>query len=66
MAGATVRFADVRKMLEGAGYALVRIRGSHHVFAKPERLPVSIPVHRGKVKAFYVRQIEKLIAGDRP
>lgn len=63
MAG-PVRFAVVRKMLERAGYSLVRIRGSHHVFAKPGRLPVSIPVHHGKVKAFYVKQIEQLLAGE--
>ncbi|GAF99763.1 unnamed protein product [marine sediment metagenome] len=54
------RFSLVRKMLEGRGYVLKRISGSHHVFVKPGSLPVSIPVHDGKVKAFYVRRIEKL------
>ncbi len=57
-----VRFPDVRRMLEGKGYRLVRIRGSHHVFAKPGVTPVVIPVHHGKVKRAYVRQIEKLDA----
>ena len=51
---------DVEKLLNQAGYELVRINGSHHVFTKSGRQPVSIPVHRGKVKPFYVRQIEKL------
>jgi predicted RNA binding protein YcfA (HicA-like mRNA interferase family) len=51
-------------MLEGAGYSLVRISGSHHIFAKPGCELVSIPVHRGKVKPFYVRQIEKIIRED--
>jgi len=54
------RFSVVRKMLEDKGYTLARISGSHHVFVKPGSLPVSIPVHSGKVKAFYVRKIEKL------
>ena len=57
-----VRFAEVGKLLAGKGYRLVRIRGSHHVFAKPGALPVVIPVHHGKVKYAYVRQIEKLEA----
>jgi predicted RNA binding protein YcfA (HicA-like mRNA interferase family) len=60
---AEVRFAAVRKMLEQAGYRLVRIRGSHHYFAKLGELPLSIPVHRGKVKAHYVRQVEKVCKG---
>jgi len=54
------RFSEVRKMLESKGYTLERIRGSHHVFTKPGDLPVSIPVHKGKVSACYVRQIRKL------
>lgn len=54
------RFSEVRKMLESKGYVLARISGSHHVFVNPDSLPVSIPVHGGKVKAFYVRRIEKL------
>ncbi len=58
------RFAEVRKMLEAAGWQLTRIRGSHHYFTKPGQLPVSIPVHRGKVKAYYVRQVEKICKGD--
>jgi len=58
------RFAEVKKMLERAGYRWVRVRGSHHYFVKPGELPVSIPVHRGKVKPFYVRQVEKTCQGD--
>ena len=54
------RFNLVRKMLESRGYVLERISGSHHIFVKPGSLPVSIPVHGGKVKAFYVRKVEKL------
>ena len=58
------RFATVRKMLEAAGYRLVRVHGSHHYFVKPGEQPVSIPVHRGKVKAYYVRQVEKICKGN--
>jgi predicted RNA binding protein YcfA (HicA-like mRNA interferase family) len=55
-----MRFAEVRKMLEKAGYRLVRISGSHHCFAKPGETLVSIPVHQGKVKTHYVREVEKI------
>jgi predicted RNA binding protein YcfA (HicA-like mRNA interferase family) len=55
-----IRFSKVEKMLKDKGYTLVRISGSHHVFARPGSLPVVIPVHGGKVKPFYVKQIEKL------
>lgn len=55
------RFADVRAMLERAGYDLARVSGSHHVFTKPGADLVSIPVHHGKVKPFYVRQVEKIV-----
>ena len=58
-----VRFAEVRKTLEQAGYTLVRISGSPHIFAKAGESLLSIPVHRGKLKVFYARQIEKIIQG---
>ncbi len=54
------KFAVVQKMLEKKGYELVRINGSHHIFDKPGCNPVSIPVHKRKVKPYYVKHIEKL------
>jgi predicted RNA binding protein YcfA (HicA-like mRNA interferase family) len=57
------RFAVVRKMLEDHGWVLVRISSSHHVFKKSGSPDASIPVHHGKVKPFYVRQVKKLIEG---
>jgi predicted RNA binding protein YcfA (HicA-like mRNA interferase family) len=61
---AGTRFFEVKKILEDAGYTLSRIHGSHHIFTKAASLPISIPVHRGKVKAYYVRQVEKIRQGD--
>lgn len=55
-----VRFGEVRKLLKAAGYELVRISGSHHIFDRPGGPLVSIPVHKGKVKPFYVREVQKL------
>ena len=57
------RFSDVKKMLEQAGYRLVRIAGFHHYFTKPGEQPFSIPVHQGKVKPYYVREGEKICQG---
>jgi predicted RNA binding protein YcfA (HicA-like mRNA interferase family) len=54
------RFPEVRKMLEAKGYFLHRISGAHHVFRKPGVGSFAVPVHHGKVKPVYVRQIEKL------
>lgn len=64
MMAAESRFADVKKMLVKAGYVLARVHGSHHIFTKPGQPPLSIPVHQGKVKPFYVRQIQKIVAGE--
>lgn len=58
------RFSAVRKLLESCGWELARIKGSHHVFTKAGELPVSLPVHKGKVKATYVRIVEKICQKD--
>lgn len=56
-----VRFAEVRKFLERHGWTLDRISGSHHVFVKEGQANLALPVHRGRVKAVYIRKIEKAI-----
>ena len=58
-----MRFAELQRILEAAGFRLVRTRGSHHIFARPAGLRIVVPVHRGKVKHCYVRQIKKIING---
>ncbi len=55
------RFEAIRRLLEKAGWALARIRSSHHIFTKPGEDPISIPVHHGRIKACYVRRIEKIL-----
>lgn len=59
-----VRFAIVRRRFESRGWSLDRIRGSHHIFSKPGRGSFPVPVHKGKVKAAYVKAIEKLLDQD--
>jgi predicted RNA binding protein YcfA (HicA-like mRNA interferase family) len=58
------RFADLRRDLERKGWGLARIRGSHHIFEKPGSANLVVPVHQGKVKPAYVRQIKKAIEGN--
>lgn len=60
-----IPFREIRKELEAAGFRLVRISSSHHIFEKPG-CPhiVSIPVHRGKVKPVYGRQVQKIIEAE--
>lgn len=62
----TVPFRDIRRALESAGWKLVRVRGSHHVFTKAEEAPVVVPVHGGRVKRVYKREVEKAVQGRRP
>ena len=54
-----VRFSEVQRLLEQHGYELRRIVGSHHIFDKPGERSIPIPVHHGKVKHVYLRQILK-------
>jgi len=54
-----VRFAALLGIVRKRGWVLIRVRGSHHVFRKPDGSTYSIPVHHGKVKPFYLREIKK-------
>jgi predicted RNA binding protein YcfA (HicA-like mRNA interferase family) len=38
----------VVKALERAGFAVVRVRGSHHVMRHPDGRTVPVPVHPGR------------------
>lgn len=62
-----IRFAELRKQIEAAGWALDRVNGSHHIFTKAGARNLIIPVHHGKVLPAYVRQVKKTIEeGRRP
>ena len=59
-----MRFGELRRWVESHGWVLERINGSHHVFRMPNGGHFAVPVHGGKVKPVYVRQIKKIIEGD--
>jgi predicted RNA binding protein YcfA (HicA-like mRNA interferase family) len=39
---------DIMNILKKNGWKLDRIKGSHHIFEKPGRRPVSVPFHGNK------------------
>ena len=54
--------ADVVRILEGFGFVVVRIRGSHHLFRK-EGVEEKINLQRegNKAKPYQVRQVRGII-----
>lgn len=50
-----VRFAEMRQLLELAGWTLERVKGSHHVFGRDGEQLV-VPYRRPHVLAAYVRE----------
>ena len=58
----TMRFSDVQKVLEAYGYALDRVKGSHHIFTKKGATRIDIPVHNKVVKIDYLKIIAKTLS----
>lgn len=55
-------FADFVRLLEGFGFRLDRIRGSHHVFCRTDlALRVVVQPSRGEAKPYQVRQLLALV-----
>lgn len=57
-----VRFSDLEKILLHVGYKNVRQKGSHVHFRKQGMPSLTLPVHNGKVKKVYVRDIINLLS----
>ena len=57
-----VRFGDFVNLVEGFGFQLSRIRGSHHIFEHPD-IPefLNLQNSKGEVKPYQVRQFLKLV-----
>ena len=57
-----VAFADLRDLVEGFGFKLVRISGSHHIFAHHSVAEqVNLQEVRGDAKPYQIRQLLRLI-----
>ena len=57
-----VAFTDLQNLMEGFGFRLARVRGSHHVFSHPD-IPELINIQEvdGRAKPYQVRQFLKLV-----
>ena len=58
-----VRFTELTTLIEGFGFSLARISGSHHIYTHPE-VPQAISVQRdenGQAKPYQMKQFTKLI-----
>jgi predicted RNA binding protein YcfA (HicA-like mRNA interferase family) len=44
---ASIQALRMIKALARLGWTVVRVSGSHHILAKPGRLPVTVPVKKG-------------------
>jgi len=52
----------MRDLVEGFGFRLVRVSGSHHIFAHPD-IPqlVNLQSARGEAKPYQIRQFLRLV-----
>lgn len=59
---ANVRFGEMVKLVEGFGFHLSRVSGSHHIFVHPEvQELVNIQDVDGMAKPYQVRQLLQLV-----
>jgi predicted RNA binding protein YcfA (HicA-like mRNA interferase family) len=61
-ASRNVAFSDFVNLIEGFGFHLSRVRGSHHIFVHPD-VPELVNLQNvgGQVKPYQVRQTLKLV-----
>ena len=58
-----IRFAEFQALIEGFGFTLDRITGSHHIYSHVD-VPQSIsiqPTNKGQAKPYQIKQFLKLI-----
>ena len=60
--GGNLRFGDMQTLVKAFGFTLIRVRGSHHIYARPD-IPeqVNIQNRKGKAKPYQVRQFLELV-----
>lgn len=57
-----VAFSDLRNLIEGFGFRLDRVSGSHHIFVHPD-IPelVNLQEVKGEAKPYPIRQFLRLV-----
>lgn len=58
----TASLREMKTILSGYGYKIVRIKGSHYFFEHETQGIISIPVHNQKVKQCYIKRLIQIIA----
>jgi predicted RNA binding protein YcfA (HicA-like mRNA interferase family) len=55
-------FADLRNLVEGFGFRLLRVSGSHHIFGNPD-CPELVNLQNvgGQAKPYQIRQFLRLV-----
>ena len=56
-----VSFDEISRYLKHYGFLLDRVNGSHHIFKNSEEMSITIPVHNGRIKYYYVKKAVDLI-----
>jgi predicted RNA binding protein YcfA (HicA-like mRNA interferase family) len=57
-----VAFRDMQKLVEGFGYRLDRIEGSHHIFLHPEIAElINLQEVSGEAKPYQIRQVLRIV-----
>ena len=57
-----VNFSDLVDLVEGFGFSLLRVNGSHHIFGRPD-IPGTVNLQRdnGDAKPYQIRQFLRLV-----
>jgi len=61
---ANVRFRELQSLVEAAGWKLDRVSGSHYIFVKPGRMPLSILNHPEALNPWLVDRVLDEIERD--
>jgi predicted RNA binding protein YcfA (HicA-like mRNA interferase family) len=61
---ANVRFRELQSLVEATGWKLDRMSGSHCIFVKPGRTPLSIPNHPRALNSWLVDRVLDEIERD--
>ncbi|MBN1941754.1 MAG: type II toxin-antitoxin system HicA family toxin [Phycisphaerae bacterium] len=57
-----VAFSDMTNLVEGFGFTLTRVSGSHHIFTHPEITElINLQNVKGQAKPYQIRQFLRLI-----
>ena len=57
-----VRFAELTGLVEGFGFHLARVSGSHHIFIHPDvRELINLQSVKGKAKPYQIQQFLRLV-----